>query len=88
MAADRVRIAQRVVREHLSVLAAARAELAIVVAVLCGWALVTLAIARVIRPDVVWPLSAGLFLLALCGVQWLGTIIWAGLYQLTRKSDG
>jgi hypothetical protein len=42
----------------------------------------------VIRPDVVWPLSAGLFLLALCGVQWLGTIIWAGLYQLTRKSDG
>lgn len=66
---------------------AIRAELLVSAAMLCGWALVTLAIARLVRPDVVWPLSAGLAVLALCGWRFLLQIARDGLYMLTRGVD-
>jgi hypothetical protein len=85
---DALVAARRVVRTHLATVIGARAELAQALAILAGWALVTLAVARVARPDVTWPLSAGLLLLSLSGVKWLGNLFWNGLYHLTRDADG
>ena len=67
---------------------ALRAELLVSLAMLAGWALVTLAIGRLVRPDVVWPLSAGLAVLALCGWKFLLQIARDGLYILTRGPNG
>ena len=67
---------------------ALRAELLVSLAMLSGWALVTLAVARIVRPDVVWPLSAGLAVLALCGWKFLLQIARDGLYILTRGHNG
>jgi hypothetical protein len=89
MAGDTFRLAWRFVRAQFAAALAARAELAQSIALLAGWALVTLGVARIVRPDVVWPLSAGLLLLLVCGVEWIADIFWHGLYQLTRDGlDG
>jgi hypothetical protein len=76
------------VAHPLSVAWSARAEVAVFLAAGLGWALITIAVARVVRPDVVLPLSAGLFALALCGWRLLWTVASDGLYALTRKSRG
>lgn len=83
---DAVVIARRVVREQARSVVAARAEISQATALLAGWALVTMGIAHVTRPDVVWPVSGGVFLLAVCGVQWLRDLFWTGLYQLVKGS--
>lgn len=74
-------------RDFARDLAAARRELAWSLALLAGWALITLSIARLVRPDVVWPLSGGLFLLALFGAKSIGLLAWNGLYALTGGGD-
>lgn len=61
-----------------------RAELLASFALVAGWILVTSAIARIARPDVVWLASAGLFLLSLFGWRFLFEIAGKGLYTLTR----
>jgi hypothetical protein len=60
------------------------AELLTALAGIWGWLFVTAAIARVVRPDVVWLASAGLFLLSLFGWRFLFEIAGRGLYTLTR----
>lgn len=59
-----------------------RGEILTSFALFAGWILVTLAIARIVRPDVVWPASSGLFLLSLCGWRLLYAIASHGLYKL------
>lgn len=65
---------------------AARAEFLVASAALGGWASITLAIARIGAPDIVWPLSIGLALLSICGWSWLRTLVTLGLYTLTRAA--
>lgn len=60
------------------------AELLAAAALLAGWLLITLAIARLVRPDVVWPLSLGILCLAGPGRRILSTIAREGLYALTK----
>jgi hypothetical protein len=64
-------------------IAAVRGEILTGLALLAGWALLTSAIAQLVRPDVVWRASAGIFLLSLCGWKFLYTIASSGLYKLT-----
>jgi hypothetical protein len=87
MADERVTSLRRAVAGWLAVLTPVRAELCVSFVVLAAWALVTLAISRLVRPDVVWPLSAGCLLFALSGVRFLWTIARDGLYQLTREGE-
>lgn len=61
-----------------------RGELAISIASVAGWACLTSAVSHLVRADVVWRVSAGLFLLSLCGWRLLGKIAGHGLYKLTR----
>lgn len=81
----------RSLRARVRLLAAAawavRAELLTSAALLAGWALLTWGVALLTSPKV-WPLSAGLLLLSLCGWRFLGAIAWAGLYTLTRGRRG
>jgi hypothetical protein len=49
-----------------------------------GWALVTVALAKVLRPDVVYLASAGAFCFSLFGWRLLYTIARDGLYKLSR----
>lgn len=65
-----------------------KAELLLGLAIMAGWALVTLGISRVARADVVWPLSGGLFSLSLAGWRLLWQIAAQGFYALTRPEDG
>ena len=81
----RMRIA---LRDGTTALAGVRAELLVSLGMLAGWALVTLALGRITRPDVVWPLSAGLAVLALCGWKFLLQVVREGLYILTRDANG
>lgn len=74
-----------IVRRPLAAMWARRAELAVFLAAAGGWAAITHAIGRLVRPDVVWPISLGLFLLSLCGWRLLYTVADAGLYTLTRE---
>jgi hypothetical protein len=62
----------------------ARAEILTVVVALAGWALLTAAVAQVVRPDVVWRVSAALLLLSLVGWKFLYGIVTKGIYVLTR----
>lgn len=64
------------------------AEAALAVALLVGWGLVTLAVARLVhRGDIVWPLSLGLLLLSASGWRLLALVVLDGLYTLTRDKD-
>jgi hypothetical protein len=62
----------------------ARAELLTAAALLAGWALITLGLAQ-LTTSKVWPLSAGILLLSLCGWRFLGVLFRDGLYRLTRE---
>lgn len=66
------------------------AELLVSAAVLGGWALGTVAVARVmwlpLRPAV-WPASASVLLLSLAGWKFLGRLAGEGLYALTREDE-
>lgn len=53
-------------------------------ALVAGWALVTLGVARYLDPAVVWPVSIGLLLLSLCGWGFLLELFTEGLYVLSR----
>lgn len=59
-------------------------ELAVACALLVGWLLVTLAVARLLRGDVVWPLSLGLLLFSAAGWRLFGAIALHGLYALSK----
>jgi hypothetical protein len=76
------------VSQQLAALRDARRDLVASGAVLVGWALITLALSRVARSDVVWPLSAGVVLLfAAGGVKQLGLLFWHGLHWLTSEES-
>lgn len=60
------------------------AELLLSLALLAGWTLITLAIARLWRPDVVWPLSYGLLFLSVSGWRLAARIAGDGLYALAK----
>lgn len=65
-----------------------RAEVALALAFVAGWCLVTLAVARLAhRADVVWPLSLGLLLWSAGGWRLLALVAADGLYTLTRDKD-
>ena len=85
--ADRARAQLRVALAWLGAhtkrhLAAFGPEAAVALAFVAGWALVTLGIARLARPGVVWPLSIGLLFLSLAGWRVFVTVAWHGLYVL------
>lgn len=71
-------------RDVVSPLWKARAEILTASALLAGWALLTHGIALLTTPKV-WPLSAGLLLLSLCGYRLLWAIASHGLYMLALK---
>lgn len=57
-------------------------------AFLCGWALITHAIAQLVPTRIpTWEISAGVLLLSLCGWKFLGLLCWIGLYKASTKSD-
>lgn len=60
-------------------------EFAVSLALVLGWALITLAVSRLWRADVVAPLSAGVFFLSLVGWRLLLTVVRDGLYALTQE---
>ena len=63
----------------------AAGELAVGVAFIAGWLLVTLALAHLTRrSDVVWPLSIGLLLFSAAGWRLFGAIALHGLYALSK----
>ena len=63
-----------------------RAELSLSIALLAGWFLLTWGIVLLTTPKV-WPLSAGVLLLSLCGWRLLWTVCSQGLYSLTREEQ-
>lgn len=65
-------------------LAQAFPELLAAIALLSGWALLTWGVASLLVWQV-WPISAGLLLLALFGFGFLGTIAREGLYLLSKR---
>jgi hypothetical protein len=65
-------------------IAKARAELLVAAAVIVGWAAITSGVAQIVRPDVVWRVSAGSLFLSLCGWRLLGRVASHGLYTLSR----
>lgn len=81
----RIRVA---LRDAWASFGAVRAELLVSLGLLLGWALVTLALGRIARPDVVWPLSAGVAAFSLCGWKFLLQLLREGLYMLTRDANG
>lgn len=85
--ARRVERAWKAVLRTLATVWGARAEIAVSLAILSGWALVTWAVASLLVWQV-WPLSGGLFLLSLAGVKLLRRIAADGLYDLTRRARG
>lgn len=53
--------------------------------IVVGWSLVTQGIAALTtRPDVVWPIAGGLFLLSVAGWGHLRVVSSAGIYALSR----
>lgn len=65
-------------------------ELAVTVAALSGWALVTAGVATLLPHQAsraLWLSSTGLLLVSLCGWRFVATIVTTGLYVLTRKQD-
>lgn len=57
-----------------------------VAAILVGWASLTIAVARAVRPDVVWPASVGLFCLSFAGWGHLRILAAAGVWAIRRKA--
>ena len=86
---EQSRMLTRQIREALtravSPLKAAQAEVLTALCFVAGWLLVTLGLAHLARPDVVWPLSLGLLGFSLGGWKLLYTLVSDGLYALTRK---
>lgn len=62
-------------------------ELAVAAALLAAWLLVTVAIARMLRGDIVWPLSLGLLLFSAAGWRLFGAIALHGLYALSKEPE-
>lgn len=71
-------------RLHAAVIGA-RAEIAVGVALLAGWALVTHGVAELLPRGQVWSLSTGFLLLSLVGWRFLWTVVSAGLYTLSMR---
>jgi len=66
-----------------------RAQLATTIAIVVGWAFLTWSLAEIVRPDVVWRASIGIFFLSLAGWKLLYVVAVNGLYKLTRpKKNG
>lgn len=61
-----------------------RAEFLTAAAIVLGWALLTWGVADRTGP-IAWRFSAAVLLLSLVGWRFLGTIVWEGLYKLTRE---
>lgn len=59
------------------------AELLLGASLVLGWGCLTWGIAALTTPHV-WPISAGLFFLSLCGWRFLAELFGRGLYTLTR----
>lgn len=81
-------IARAWARQTLARITPWRGEVAVATAFFAGWLLITLAIARIRRPDIVWPLSTGILLFALCGYGFLFRIVRDGLYAMTKGTNG
>lgn len=60
-----------------------KAEWATALVLLAGWLLLTAGVAYLTAP-VVWLFSLGILCLSLGGWRLLATIVWAGMYDLTR----
>lgn len=56
-------------------------------AMLTGWLLLTIAIAGVARPRIVWPASLGLLCCSAAGWNLLARVVFFGLYDLTRTKE-
>jgi hypothetical protein len=56
-------------------------------ALVVGWLCITLGIAAIARPRLVWPLSIGLLFVTAAGWRLLFTIGAHGLYSLTKDTD-
>jgi hypothetical protein len=59
-------------------------ELAVAGAIVGGWICVTVAVAQLAPPGIVWPASMGLLLLSLAGWKFIGHLAWYGLYVLSH----
>ncbi|HEX6940900.1 MAG TPA: hypothetical protein VF158_15895 [Longimicrobiales bacterium] len=94
-ARERIRLAVRAARRTVAAAARRawhgavrlRAELLTSAAFVAGWAFLTWGVAELLVWQV-WPLSAGLFFLGLGGWRLLATLVWRGLYDLTRGPGG
>ncbi len=67
------------------------AEIAISLAALSGWALLTASLASLLPhagSHALWLASTGLLLVSLCGWKFLRKMATDGLYALTRKHNG
>ena len=56
-------------------------------AILLGWGLLTWGLIALAHVWQLWPLSAGLLVLSLCGWRLLAVIAWQGLYTLSADED-
>lgn len=63
-----------------------RAEIALSVALVGGWLLVTYGVTAVVRPRIAWPMSIGLMLLTGSGWSVLWSIATKGLYVAHRNA--
>lgn len=63
-----------------------RAELLASAAFVIGWVFLTWGVAALTVWQV-WPISAGLFFLGLGGWRLLATLVWRGLYALSRGGE-
>lgn len=63
------------------------AEASLALPHLLGWALLTLAVAQLVPPRVVWPASGGLLLLTCGGWGIIWDVARAGLYALSQEPD-
>jgi hypothetical protein len=64
-----------------------RAEVMLSLALMLGWASLTMGVARLTSP-IAWFFSIGVLLLSLCGWGMLAQLCWKGLYVLSRKRGG
>jgi hypothetical protein len=60
------------------------AELLTGAALLAGWGFVTAFVAA-LTSRLAWLLSIGLLCIALGGIRLFGTLVWEGMYALTRE---
>lgn len=64
-----------------------RAELLLAAAMIGGWMLVTYALAAIVRPRIMWPMSIGLLMLSASGWKLLGEIATKGCYVLNVRAQ-